>query len=116
MGICRTMSAVATAAATARERTRIRATSLRLRCPYACDVMPPVPILRNEKSQYITLNTIPPTAMAPIYAAEPRWPTMATSTSPSSGTVMLLTIAGRAIFSMRLFMSFIYSAFKDEGA
>ena len=43
---------------------------------------------------------MPPTAMAPIYDAAPRCPTMATSISPSNGTVILLTIDGMAIRRM----------------
>ena len=38
-----------------------------------------------------------PTATAPIKAADPMCPTIAVSTSPNSGTVMFVTIAGRAI-------------------
>lgn len=54
---------------------------------------------------------MPPTAIAPIYDAAPRCPTMATSTSPSSGTVMLLTIAGRAMLSICLFLLSIVICF-----
>ena len=37
------------------------------------------------------------TATAPIYTGLPMWPTMATSTSPNSGTVMFDTIEGTAM-------------------
>ena len=48
-----------------------------------------------------------PTAIAPIYAALPMCPTIVTSTSPNSGTVMFDTIDGMAIFSMSLSFSLI---------
>ena len=65
-------------------------------------VSPPVAMRRNPNTQYITLNIIPPTAMAPIYAAAPRCPTIAMSISPSRGTVILLIIAGTAISNICL--------------
>ena len=43
------------------------------------------------------LKSIPPTAMAPMYAAEPKCPTMVTSINPSKGTVMLEMIDGMAM-------------------
>lgn len=49
------------------------------------------------------LNNIPPTAMAPMYAGEPRCPTIVTSISPSSGTVIFDIIDGMAICNIRLF-------------
>ena len=85
-----------------RERASRRVTSPKSRRPSACDVIPLVPMRRKPNIQYITLNVIPPTAIAPMYAAAPRWPTIATSTSPKSGTVMLLTMDGRAILSISL--------------
>ncbi len=59
--------------------------------------MPAVPMRRKPKSQYSILNMVPPTAIAPMKAADPKWPTMATSISPNTGVVILLTIAGRAM-------------------
>ena len=41
-------------------------TSARSLLPSACEVIPLVPILRNPKSQYTTLKSIAPTAMAPM--------------------------------------------------
>jgi hypothetical protein len=41
-------------------------------------------------------------------AGEPRWPTMATSIRPSSGTVMFDTMEGKAICSICLSLGFIY--------
>lgn len=66
--------------------------------------MPLVPIRRKANIQYIILNNIPPTAIAPMYAAEPRCPVIATSISPSSGTVMLEIMLGRAMSRICLFM------------
>ena len=53
------------------------------------------------------LNSIPPKAIAPMYEAAPRWPVMATSTSPSSGTVMLLTMLGTAMSRICLSVFFM---------
>ena len=49
-----------------------------------------------------------PTAIAPMYAALPRCPMMATSTIPSSGTVMFDTIEGMAMLSISLSRGFIF--------
>ena len=54
-----------------------------------------------------------PTAIAPMYAALPRWPMMATSTIPSSGTVMLDTIEGMAMLSISLSRGFIFFLQKE---
>ena len=49
-----------------------------------------------------------PTAIAPMYAALPRCPMMATSTIPNSGTVMFDMIEGMAMLSISLSRGFIY--------
>ena len=48
-----------------------------------------------------------PTDMAPMHAASPICPTMLTSISPSSGTVMFDTIDGKAIANISLSNLFI---------
>ena len=111
-GFCRATNIKAIPSPTASARTRCRTTSARSRLPNACDVSPLVPIRRKPKIQYIMLNSIPPTAMAPIYEADPKCPTIATSTSPSSGTVMFETIEGRAMFNMRLFIALVFNSKK----
>ena len=88
--------------ATVCERTSSERISCRSRRPRACAVSPLVPMRRKPNTQYTRLNTIDPTAMAPMYVALPMWPTMAVSTSPSSGTVMFVTMAGSAIFRICL--------------
>ena len=86
-----------------KERTKSLITSAKSLLPNACEVIPLVPILRKPNSQYTTLKSIEPTAMAPIYAASPICPTMATSTKPKSGTVILDIIDGTANCNIRLF-------------
>ena len=54
-----------------------------------------------------------PTAIAPMYAALPRCPMMATSTIPNSGTVMFDMIEGMAMLSISLSRGFIF--FISEG-
>ena len=57
----------------------------------------------NQKSDYfghyygrvVRVATLSTRAFAQ-HIADPMWPTMAVSTSPSKGTVMLATIAGKA--------------------
>jgi hypothetical protein len=43
------------------------------------------------------LKSIPPKAIAPMYEADPRCPTIATSTNPSNGMVIFEMIDGMAI-------------------
>ncbi len=77
---------------TARENTVRSATASS--APKACAVSPVVPIRRKPNSQNVTLIIIDPTAMAPMKLSAPRWPAIAVSHKPSSGTVILLSIAG----------------------
>lgn len=65
--------------------------------PVACAVMPLAPIRKNANSQYSMFNILPPTAIAPIYAAEPMCPTIAVSIRPKIGVVIFDIIAGSAI-------------------
>ena len=46
--------------------------------------------------QYSRSKSMVPTAMPPMSAASPRWPAMAVSTMPTSGTVMLARMLGTA--------------------
>ena len=57
------------AKATVSERPNNERISCWSRRPRACAVSPLVPIRRNPNTQYTRLNTIDPTAMAPMYVA-----------------------------------------------
>lgn len=81
--------------------------------PKACEVSPLEPIRRNPNIQQMTLNIMLPTAMAPIYELSPICPTIATSTRPSSGTVMFDTIEGMAMRRISEFMEYITIADKQ---
>ena len=79
------------------------ALSLKSPLPHVWAVIPDVLMRRNPKFQYTKLNIIAPTATAPMNTLSPKCPAMAVSTSPSSGTVMLATIAGNAILKISRF-------------
>lgn len=49
------------------------------------------------------MNIMPPKAMAPMQAAEPRCPVMVVSANASSGTVMFEMMLGMAMCNICLF-------------
>lgn len=65
-GYCNTTNRPATDSETSMESSNNCITRGRSRAPNACEVRPLVPMRRNPNSQYITLNIMEPTAMAPI--------------------------------------------------
>ena len=72
--------------------------------PKACAVSPLVLMRRNPKVQYSILINVPPTEMAHIKDLSPKCPAIAKSTKLSNGIVMLVAMAGRAIFRILLFI------------
>ena len=55
-----------------------------------------------------------PMAMAPIWLALPIWPTMAISTMPNKGTVMLVMMLGKANRRICLFIFYLPKCLKPR--
>ena len=70
--------------------------------PYACAVIPLEPMRKKANNQYNILNIALPNAIAAKYTAPPMCPTIATSTNPRSGVVMLVIMQGMDSASIAL--------------
>ena len=91
-------------------RQSSEAISCRSPRPQAWAVMPPVPTRRKPKFQYSRSKSMEPMDTPPIsVAASPpvRCPAIARSTMPTSGTVMLARMLGRASRRISLLRAFI---------